>query len=105
MTCKEAIEQLNEFLDNEIDDANYSKIRQHIDMCHKFCEKFEFEQSIKKVIRERTQLHKTPQHVLQSIVSQWAELNEERSKPESIAVEPEVTDRKSIFDFFTLRPA
>ena len=105
MTCKEAIEQLNEFLDNELDDADYSKIRQHIDMCHKCCEKFEFEQSLMKVIREKTQLHKTPQHVLQSIVSQWAELNEERSKPESIAVEPVVPHRKGIFGFFTLRPA
>ena len=54
MTCKEAIEQLNEFLDNELDDANYSKIRQHIDMCHKCCEKFEFERSFMKTIRENT---------------------------------------------------
>ncbi len=105
MTCKEAIEQLNEFLDNELDDANYSKIRQHIDTCHKCCEKFEFEQSIKKVIRERTELHKTPPRVLQSIVSQWAELNEERSKPEPVAVEPVVSHGKGIFGFFTLRPA
>jgi len=52
MTCKEAIEQLNEFLDNELDDANYSKIRQHIDMCHKCCEKFEFEQAFMKTIIE-----------------------------------------------------
>ncbi len=105
MTCKEAIEQLNEFLDNELDDANYSKIRQHIDMCHKCCEKFEFEQSIKRVIRERTQFHKTPQHVLQSIVSQWAELNEKHRKPESVAVESKGTFLEGIFGFFTLRPA
>lgn len=105
MTCKEAVEQLNEFLDNELDDAIYSKIREHIDMCHKCCEKFEFEQSIKRVVKERTQLHKTPQHLLQSIVTQWAELNEERSKPKSIAIEPEVPYWKGIFGFFTLRPA
>ncbi len=105
MTCKEAVEQLNEFLDNELDDAIYSKIREHIDMCHKCCEKFEFEQSIKRVVKERTQLHKTPQHLLQSIVTQWAELNEERGKPESIAIEPEVPHWKGIFGFFTLRPA
>lgn len=105
MTCKEAIEQLNEFLDKELDDADYSKIRQHIDMCHKCCEKFEFEQSIKKVIREKTQLHKTPQHVLQSIASQWAGLNEERSKTESIAEEPKGTYLKGILGLFTLRPA
>ena len=41
MTCKDAIEQLNEFLDKELDEANYSKIRQHIDMCHTCFEKFE----------------------------------------------------------------
>jgi mycothiol system anti-sigma-R factor len=104
-TCKEATEQLHEFLDNELDDANYAKIKQHMDMCHKCCEKFEFEQAIRKIVREKTQIHKTPQHVLQSIVSQWAELNEERSKPESVAVEPEGTFLKGIFGFFTLRPA
>ena len=60
MTCKEAIEQLNEFLDNELDDANYSKIRQHIDMCHKCCEKFEFEQAIKKVVREKNSASTKP---------------------------------------------
>jgi anti-sigma factor (TIGR02949 family) len=104
MTCKEAVEQLNEFLDNELDDTIYSKIREHIDMCHECCEKFEFEQSIKRIVRERTELHKTPPHVLQSIVSQWAELNAERSKPEPAAVS-ETTYRKGIFSFFTLRPA
>jgi len=105
MTCKEAIEQLHEFLDKELDDTMYSKIRQHIDKCHKCCEKFEFEQSLMEVIKEKTQHHKIPQHVLQSIVSQWAELNEKRSKPEPAAVELETTYRKGVFGFFTLRPA
>ena len=49
--CKEAIEYLQEFLDNELDESNHSTIKQHIDMCHKCCEKFEFEQAIKKIIR------------------------------------------------------
>ncbi|KHE90280.1 MAG: zf-HC2 domain-containing protein [Candidatus Scalindua rubra] len=105
MTCKDAIEQLGEFLDKELDAVNYSKIKQHIDMCHKCCEKFEFEQSIKNVIREKTKIHKAPQHVLQSIMSQWAELNEERSKVESAIEEPRWTYLKGIFDLFTLRPA
>jgi mycothiol system anti-sigma-R factor len=105
MTCKEAIEQLHEFLDNELDDANYAKIKQHMDMCHKCCEKIEFEQAIRKIVKEKTQIHKTPQHVLQSIVSQWAELNEERRKPESVAIESKGTLFEGIFGFFTLRPA
>ncbi|MGR3303234.1 MAG: zf-HC2 domain-containing protein [Candidatus Scalindua sp.] len=74
-TCNEAIEQLHEFLDNELDEGNHSTIKQHIEMCHKCCEKFEFEQAIKKIIKDKTPLHKTPQHLLQSIVSQLADLN------------------------------
>ncbi len=105
MTCKDAIEKLHEFLDNELDDTNYSKIRQHIDMCHKCCEQFEFEQALKEVIREKTLLHKTPQHVLQSIVSQLEELNEERSKPAYTTVGPKGTYFQWIFGLFTLRPA
>lgn len=120
-TCKEAIEQLHEFLDNELDDGNHLTIKQHIEMCHKCCEKFEFEQAIKKIIKDKTFLHKTPQHLLQSIVSQWADLNaasaatldrpqvglgrEENSQPEPIVLEPKVKYHTGIFGFFTLRPA
>ncbi|GAX60317.1 anti-sigma factor [Candidatus Scalindua japonica] len=105
MTCNEAIEQFHEFLDNELDETNYSNIRQHIDLCHKCCEKFEFEQAIKRTVKEKTQIHKTPQHLLQSIKSQWAELNEGRSRPEPSVVESKRTFLDGIFGLFTLRPA
>ncbi len=104
-TCNEAIEQLHEFLDNELDDGNHSTIKQHIEMCHKCCEKFEFEQAIKKIVKDKTPLHKTPQHLLQSIVSQLADLNKERSQPETIVLEPKAKYHTGIFGFFTLRPA
>ena len=104
-TCKEAIERLHEFLDNELDERNYSTIKQHLEMCHKCCEKFEFEQAIKKIIKDKTPLHKTPQHILQSIVSQWADLNEEHNHIETPAIELKRGRIRGIFDFFTLRPA
>ncbi|MBS1258538.1 MAG: hypothetical protein MAG551_01597 [Candidatus Scalindua arabica] len=104
-TCNEAIEQLHEFLDNELDDGNHSTIKQHIEMCHKCCEKFEFEQNLKKIIKNKTFLHKTPQPLLQSIASQLADLEEERSQPEQIVLEPKVRHHTGIFGFFTLRPA
>ena len=104
-TCKEAIEQLHEFLDNELDDGNHSTIKQHIEMCHKCCEKFEFEQNLKKIIKDKTFLHKTPQSLLQSIASQLADLKEERSQPEPIVLEPKAKYQTGIFGFFTLRPA
>jgi len=104
-TCNEAIEQLHEFLDNELDDGNHSTIKQHIEMCHKCCEKFEFEQNLKKIIKDKTFLHKTPQPLLQSITSQLADLNEEYSQPEPVAIEPKAKYNTGIFGFFTLRPA
>ena len=104
-TCKEAIEQLHEFLDNELDDGNHSTIKQHIEMCHKCCEKFEFEQNLKKIIKDKTFLHKTPQPLLQSITNQLADLNEEHSQPEPIVPEPKAKYHTGIFGFFTLRPA
>ncbi len=104
-TCNEAIEQLHEFLDNELDDGNHSTIKQHIEMCHKCCEKFEFEQNLKKIIKDKTFLHKTPQSLLQSIASQLADLKEERSQPEPIVLEPKAKYQTGIFGFFTLRPA
>ena len=104
-TCKEAIEQLHEFLDNELDDGNHSTIKQHIEMCHKCCEKFEFEQNLKKIIKGKTFLHKTPQPLLQSITNQLADLNEEHSQPEPIVPEPKAKYHTGIFGFFTLRPA
>ncbi len=105
MTCNEAIEQFQEFLDNELDDGNHSAIKQHIEMCYKCCEKFEFEQNFKKIIKDKTFLHKTPQHLLQSIVSRLAALNEEHSQPEPIVLEPKTKYHTGIFGFFTLRPA
>ena len=104
-TCNEAIEQLHEFLDNELDDGNHSTIKQHIKMCHKCCEKFEFEQGLKKIIKDKALFHKTPQHLLQSITSQLADLNKEYIQPEPIVVEPKVKYHTGIFGFFTLRPA
>jgi mycothiol system anti-sigma-R factor len=104
-TCKEAIEQLHEFLDNELDDGNHSTVNQHIKMCHKCCEKFEFEQNLKKIIKDKTFLHKTPQPLLQSIASQLADLKKERSRPEPIVSEPKAKYQTGIFGFFTLRPA
>jgi mycothiol system anti-sigma-R factor len=105
MTCKEAIEQLHEFLDNELDVGNYSGIKQHIDMCRKCCEKFEFEQALKKIIKDKTPHYKTPQHLLQSIASRWAELDEEYNRTWTPALELNRGRFRGIFDFFTLRPA
>lgn len=105
MTCKDAIEQLYEFLDNELDQGNYLKTKQHFDMCQVCCEKFEFEQALKKTIKDRSPVYKTPQYVLQNIVSQWSALNNDSSYAGLVIEESKGWYLKGIFDFFTLRPA
>jgi len=105
MICKEALEQIYEFLDNELDTGNHSTIKKHIETCHKCWEKFEFEQAIKKIIKDKTPLHKTPQHLLHSIVSQLADLNKERNHTETPTLELKRGRIRGILDFFILRPA
>ncbi len=105
MTCKDAIEQLHEFLDNELDERNYKKTKQHIEMCQKCCEKFKFEQTFKKTVKNRFPIYKTPQYVLQNITNQWAELNKDYNSADPEIEEPQGGYFKGIFDFFTLRPA
>lgn len=105
MICKEAIDRLHEFLDSELDETNYSEIRQHIDACHKCCEKFEFEQALKRIVKDKTKRYKTPQYVLQSIISKWEELDKESHQTESPVIEIKVRRRSGIFDFLSLRPA
>lgn len=105
MTCKEAIGQIHEFLDKELAHENYIKTKQHIETCQKCCEKFEFEQALKKTIKDRFPLYKSPQHLLQNIVGQWAELNRDSDHSKPVAVESKGGFLRDILDFLTLKPA
>ncbi len=105
MTCKEAIEQLHGFLDNELDKGNYLKTKQHIGICQQCCDKFEFEQALKKIIKDKSPLHKTPQYVVQNIVNQWTELNKDYNHAEPPIEESRGWNFRGIFDFFRLKPA
>lgn len=101
MICKEAIEQLYEYLDNELDEKNYLKINQHLDMCRTCCEKFEFEQALRNIVKDRTQMHKMPQYVKQSIIKQLSEMHEELDRDKVTTLKPE---KSRVFGFFTLKP-
>ncbi|MFQ5965637.1 MAG: mycothiol system anti-sigma-R factor [Candidatus Scalinduaceae bacterium] len=104
MTCKEAINQLYEFLDNELDDYNCSKIKKHLDICQKCCEKFEFEQTLKKIVRDRTRIHRVPQYVRENILKQLSETHEERTRVKPSILKLGKQNIRDIFGFFTLRP-
>jgi len=105
MTCKEATKQLYEYLDNELEENDYSKIKKHLEVCRKCCEKFEFEQVLKKVVRDRARIHRVPQNVRENIVKQLAEMHEEGSRTGVSVSRLEERNKKGVFQLFRLRPA
>ena len=105
MSCKEAIGKLYEYLDNEFDDSSYSMVKSHLGMCSACSEKFEFEQSLKKIVKVKTQTYKAPQNMLESIIKQLSEINVALNRTEHATLKLERRNRKGIFQLFSLRPA
>jgi len=51
MTCKEAVDKLHEYLDNELDQASTGQIKKHLDICRLCCDQFEFEKALKSLVQ------------------------------------------------------
>ncbi len=101
MTCNEAKEKLYEYLDNEIDKENYLHIKGHLERCRACNDKFEFEQSLKKHIKESSQPHTISDTVRESIVKRLSEMREARA----VSTENGLGDKNSrIIQFFVKRP-
>lgn len=51
--CDDALARLYEYLDREMDEADASGIRVHLDECNGCRSRYDFEQRLKVVVRER----------------------------------------------------
>jgi mycothiol system anti-sigma-R factor len=51
MTCKEAVEKLHDYLDNELDHASTGQIKKHLDICRRCCDQLEFEKTMKELVQ------------------------------------------------------
>ncbi len=102
MTCEEATKQLYEYLDSELEKGDYSRIKKHLEVCQKCCEKFEFEQVLKKVVRDRVRIHRVPQSVRENIVRQLSERHEERGPSEVFVLKKGERNIRNIFQLFRL---
>ena len=60
MTCKEAVNRLHEYLDNELDNATAEQIRKHLDLCRLCCDQFEFEKNMKDLVHKCCSQGKAP---------------------------------------------
>lgn len=51
MTCIEASKYFHEFVDKELDKSHYLAIKKHIDQCEECHQRYEFEQSIRALVK------------------------------------------------------
>jgi anti-sigma factor (TIGR02949 family) len=68
--CERALQQMYEFLDNEIDTASGDAIRRHLAECEPCLDRFDFEQAVKAVVRRCCSEEHAPEHLRARIVTQ-----------------------------------
>jgi mycothiol system anti-sigma-R factor len=61
--CDEALANLYEYLDSEMEDAEASQIREHLDDCSGCHSRFDFETRLKIVVRERLSEEVPPEFI------------------------------------------
>lgn len=105
MTCEKTVDQLYEYLDNELDEKSYTKIKQHLNTCNICCGKFEFEQSLKNIIKAKSQIHKIPENVKENIVNQLSARQSVQSIAGPSILKLVGNKIKGIFQFLSLKPA
>ena len=49
--CSEVLARMYEFIDNELAEADWAKIRQHLDECWRCLEEYGLEEAVKAVVR------------------------------------------------------
>jgi mycothiol system anti-sigma-R factor len=49
--CSEVLAKVYEYIDNEISQADWQKIRQHLDECRQCLEEYGLEKAVKSVVR------------------------------------------------------
>ncbi|MGI9603366.1 MAG: mycothiol system anti-sigma-R factor [Acidimicrobiales bacterium] len=67
--CNQALHELYEYIDGELDDARRTAIHDHLDKCGQCLDAFDFEEELRKVVAQRCQ-EKVPESLRQRIAAQ-----------------------------------
>lgn len=106
MICNDAKEKLYDYIDNETDRDSYLEIKHHLKKCRTCFDKFEFERSFKKLIKDRSQTLTISKTVKESIVKSLSEMSEERVGSTGCEKERRDEDKgPRIIGFLAKRPA
>jgi mycothiol system anti-sigma-R factor len=68
MTCEEAYQAVYQYLDRELNDAELTIVRQHLDACPPCAHHFHFEGTIVRYVREKASSETCPVAVAKSIL-------------------------------------
>lgn len=68
MTCREAVDKLYEYLDNELDSVTTAQIKKHLDLCRLCCDNFEFEKTMKNLVQDCCRDSRAPDPLKDKII-------------------------------------
>ncbi len=75
--CQEAVKRLNEYLSRELDGPEVDQVRRHLSECKGCFDKFRFEETLLKTIREKAEQVTAPGELRKRILSLF-----DRDKPD-----------------------
>lgn len=67
--CQEAVKRLNDYLSRELQDEEADQVQKHLSECHGCFDKFHFEETLLRTIREKAEAVRAPQVLRQKILS------------------------------------
>ncbi len=70
ITCEEAAQRLYEYLDGELSTDDYDKIKLHLELCRNCCQRFEFEEILHTIIRDKAKSDKLPSSLKDRILKE-----------------------------------
>jgi len=70
ITCREAAKHLYEYLDGELPQIDYDKIKMHLELCRICCKHFEFEEILRSIIRNKARSEKIPPTLREKILKE-----------------------------------
>lgn len=77
MNCREALELMYEYLDNELTSDQVERVRNHLAACAHCFERFEFENTLNEMLARRGQVEVDAEHLKVTIMQGVRELDQE----------------------------
>ena len=69
LTCKEALERLDDYVDRELGEEESKHVRRHLRVCHACARKFAFEENLVRNVREKLGRIEAPPDLLKDVMS------------------------------------